>query len=184
MSGPKPYAGPPAQCDVVDPDGARCPKLSKARTTGGPCPMHARRIRLHGDPGRVGELYAPDGSDEVSYHAVHRRLARERGKPSAHRCVGWRDEPECDRPAAEWSLDEMRAGGRVLSDGDGRRWSPALDDYDPRCLRCHRRHDRDFEVQRIASHFRHPSIGIEAAERFDVVRSPAEARKVWREVSS
>jgi hypothetical protein len=100
----------------------------------GYCAPHAQAFKKHGDPlihlGRPGRKRLA----EPGYDAVHKRLARERGPASAFPCV------DCGKQAQEWSyrggfLDELTCPKR------GCTYSPLIEDYDPRCIRCHRLRD-------------------------------------------
>jgi hypothetical protein len=61
--------------------------------------------------------------DDAASVALHQRVQRLRGKATEHLCV------DCDGPAVDWS----RIHGR-----DGKR----IDDYAPRCKKCHHKYDR------------------------------------------
>lgn len=94
---------------------------------------HAHAEGRMGDYSHFRGLRGPQTSQwkgtDVKYRAVHARLVQARGKASDHRCV------DCDEPAHEWSYRETSG------------FSTNLEDYSPRCCRCHRAHDRLQEVQ-------------------------------------
>lgn len=66
----------------------------------------------------------------ISYDRVHRRIAEQRGRASEYDCL-------CGEPAKTWAcvgektLEEVRGGSLV-------RYSPNIEDYEPRCGRCAR----------------------------------------------
>jgi NUMOD3 motif len=63
---------------------------------------------------------APQGRE---YHNLHRRMARQRGKASLHRCA------QCGGQAAHWAQLHDTSGWDI--------W----DDYVPMCIQCHRAYD-------------------------------------------
>ena len=69
-----------------------------------------------------------------SYVGVHNKLASERGSARAHTCT------RCGKQAAEWAYNNSSSD--ELTDPQGRKFSPNLDDYEPMCFGCHRRHDK------------------------------------------
>lgn len=77
----------------------------------------------------------------VDYPAAHRRLQRDLGKATEHRCA------DCGGPAAEWSYiggapDEARGGPQNCP------YSHDSAYYQPRCHSCHRR--RDYKPPTVA----------------------------------
>lgn len=70
--------------------------------------------------------------DDVGFAAIHRRLRTIRGKAAIHACVG------CGGPAAHWSYNHEDALEKQSPDGP---YSTNLDNYDPRCVSCHKRFD-------------------------------------------
>lgn len=59
-------------------------------------------------------------SDPRAYRTRHAKVARNRGKASSYECV------DCGRPAQEWSTVH---GATDVTD---------VNQYEPRCIRCHR----------------------------------------------
>lgn len=94
------------------------------------CMTHYYRWRRQGSPLVVGMGGAPRErnaswtGDEATYHAVHKRLAAERGAASDYTCE------LCDNEAEEWAFDEPTG------------YSTDLSRYRPLCVPCHRRADR------------------------------------------
>lgn len=68
-------------------------------------------------------------TERPSYHAAHSRL----GPAKAHSCI------DCGATAHDWSY--RGDCGTELTDDEGRRYCTHERHYDPRCVRCHRRHD-------------------------------------------
>lgn len=82
----------------------------------------------------------------LSYRAAHMRVTRSRGPAKAQQCI------DCGGPAAEWSYrggspDELTSQINSTSQGYAYTttlsYSPNPDDYDPRCVPCHRTHDKE-----------------------------------------
>lgn len=69
---------------------------------------------------------------EIGYGGAHYRVVADRGRASAQSCV------DCGEPAREWSY---RGGSDDERVEDGCSYSLNVDDYDPRCARCHKRYD-------------------------------------------
>jgi hypothetical protein len=110
-----------------------CGKPHQAR---GWCWTHYERWRVHGDP----EFEAPHSQwlgDEVGYKGLHQRLIRGRGQASQYPCV------DCGGTAEHWSLRKDHAG-QLQKDELDRIWTILLEDYDPRCIPCHRGYDKDW----------------------------------------
>lgn len=111
------------------------------------CSMHAARLRRHGDPLKVlshDEIEYATGPDNANwkerpgYVAAHDRVKRTRGLASEHQCI------DCGGAAFHWSYrhecpDEIvrNVGGYDVA------YSPHVDQYDPRCVPCHKRFDLD-----------------------------------------
>lgn len=75
--------------------------------------------------------------DSVGYSTAHDRLRRHRGPASGHACV------DCGEPAKQWSLrhdSAKRATGRTQHCAE-MAWSPDVNDYEPRCVGCHKAYD-------------------------------------------
>lgn len=107
----------------------------------GLCKLHYSRSRRTGDPtklkGRehlVGENSPLWTGDEVTYDALHQRLRRHRGKASLNKCI------DCGSPAFEWSYSGCADPSSRRVDRDGE-YSVSMQDYEPRCVPCHRRKD-------------------------------------------
>jgi hypothetical protein len=103
--------------------------------------MHYARNRRHGDPAAVITPVRRRGSDnpawvgaDATYFTVHARLRDWRGPASGYPCVG------CGAPAANWSYDHGDPNERLGRAGP---YSTDLDRYAARCVRCHRRWDRE-----------------------------------------
>lgn len=112
----------------------------------GMCGKHYLRYRTHGDPNIVGVGGAslpqeknPNWSgDNATYTAVHLRLASQRGPASKHPCT------DCGAPASHWSFNgKVTANSRREGQLD---YSVDLDDYDPRCVRCHSAFDQNLAL--------------------------------------
>lgn len=75
-----------------------------------------------------------------TYHTRHRRVVRARGRASEHTCV------DCGSAASDWS--QIRG-----TDGE------SVDDYEPRCKRCHNLYDDIYlKSSRIQSGRQRPDI--------------------------
>ena len=80
-----------------------------------------------------------------TYSDMHWRLRVLRGPASRHACV------RCGRPAAHWAYRHRDARQRL--DSPAGLWSTHLDDYDPLCVRCHKRADLvEIRRTRAAAH--------------------------------
>jgi hypothetical protein len=100
------------------------------------CLMHRRREIRWGDPLVVGnqkETHPAWSGDAVSYHGAHRRIAEARGPARQFRCV------DCPERAAQWSY--VHSGIAERRDPRGLRYSTDVEQYDPRCVRCHSHFD-------------------------------------------
>lgn len=71
---------------------------------------------------------------ELTYNAVHVRLAAERGPASGHRCA------DCDAPATDWSYNNADPA-EITDRATGCPYSLDPAHYRPRCRSCHRRVD-------------------------------------------
>jgi hypothetical protein len=108
-----------------------CGKPHQSR---GWCWTHYERWRTHGDP-----LFEAEHSqwlgDAVGYAGAHERLRREQGPASSRDCV------DCGAPAEHWSLKRDYRGDLKKNDQD-QIWTLDWDDYEPRCVPCHREYDK------------------------------------------
>lgn len=79
---------------------------------------------------------APQRAEVPTYGVAHKWLRQDRGRASAYKCV------ECGERAAEWALIE-NPSERLTGDHHGRvaTYSRNPDDYQPMCVRDHRRMD-------------------------------------------
>jgi hypothetical protein len=96
--------------------------------------------RACSDSGRAANLMlASWRGDAVGYTARHLRLKEAFGPASAYRCV------DCDRQAADWSLNTDVPAELLRADADGQaqglNFSPYDAFYYPRCRACHRKLD-------------------------------------------
>ncbi|SRR6266516_1776367 len=75
------------------------------------------------------------------YEAAHDRIRRDLGRVREFACI------TCDKPAAQWALNHDRAANRTHIQLEGKYaglpFSLEPADYDPRCVRCHKRYDLD-----------------------------------------
>ena len=86
------------------------------------CKRHYDQVRYNGTVVRQEPAIKP-----AVYTNVHHDLREQRGRACQYRCV------DCGRQARQWSYDSP----------DGRySYSRDLSKYSPRCMRCHRRHDK------------------------------------------
>lgn len=109
----------------------------------GMCEKHRMRVERHGDPHVFiphSERDIPKGPDnsrwtgaQASYSAIHQRLTRARGRARTHTCV------DCSDPAAQWSYSRTNGPGHRESEVGP--YSVDLNDYDPRCVSCHKKFD-------------------------------------------
>lgn len=120
----------------------------------GMCNKHYLRYRNNGDPEVTRQGGAslaleknPNWSgQDASYAAVHLRLRSQRGSASQHSCV------DCGGAARHWSYNgrfsESTRYGQASSTRHDRHltYSVDLNDYEPRCVRCHSVHDRGFAL--------------------------------------
>ena len=116
----------------------------------GMCNKHYLRYRSNGDPlvvrksggGSPLERNPNWSGDQASSSAVHLRLKSNRGPASQHQCV------DCGGQARHWSYSgRVSESTRYGQPGSTRHdssltYSVDMNDYDPRCVRCHSAHDR------------------------------------------
>ena len=87
----------------------------------GMCSMHASRVRRHGDPDAFthqrdrnlprGEAHHSWTGSEATYENAHRRVKRERRRPSTHKCA------DCGAQAQHWSYDHSDPDERISEGG-------------------------------------------------------------------
>lgn len=77
--------------------------------------------------------------EDVTYSAIHSRLAADFGPAKAHQCI------DCDRTAAHWSYNHDDPAERIdyTMSERGIAYSLHLEHYSPRCVPCHKRYDLD-----------------------------------------
>ena len=103
----------------------------------GMCVKHYRQWQrtMNPIPTRVVE-YA---SEEPSYAALHKRIFYKRGRAVAHDCV------DCGNSANEWSYNHSGVGELEGFDkGMAVTYSVDIEQYEPRCIPCHRSKDRAY----------------------------------------
>lgn len=79
-----------------------------------------------------------------NYEYVHVLLRNTRGRAREYDCV------DCDGPAAHWSLSAY-AEDILYQEGtsdDGKAFSQNLEDYEPRCRKCHSAYDKKHDLMR------------------------------------
>lgn len=78
---------------------------------------------------------------DAGYEAAHDRIRKDRGSVRDHDCI------TCGKTAAQWALNHERAKGHIRYSTEkkyaGLPFSLDPTDYDPRCVRCHKRYDLD-----------------------------------------
>lgn len=120
---------------------------SVARDSGkGMCSMHYQRWLRHGDAGMVAKGGAsqpgaanPNWSgDNITYSGAHIRIRNARGQASARKCT------DCGGNARHWSYNHQDPGERI--DPQMGRYSSNPNFYEPRCVPCHSRHDRQARI--------------------------------------
>jgi hypothetical protein len=101
----------------------------------GYCASHHQRL-ANGLP-LDGPFLVNGVGDEVGYAAVHQRNLRSKGSAGQFSCV------DCGGRAAEWSYNHSGVKERIeyRSDGVSVPYSTDPDQYEPRCVPCHRRFD-------------------------------------------
>lgn len=115
------------------------------------CKLHDTRRRRSGDPLRVipqrdrdlprGEGHPHWAGDSASYSAVHQRMARARGRASAHMCA-------CGARAAQWAYDHADPNEKPSQYGP---YSTDPAHYFPSCTSCHKK----FDMERIRNASQH-----------------------------
>lgn len=117
------------------------PPASRAATM---CRMHQERSLRTGRPeidSRRGAANENWTGDQVTYRALHKRLARARGKADQYTCV------DCGRPAQQWAYDNTDPNPREsMQNGSLVQFSNDLNRYQPMCRRCHKNHDNNDRV--------------------------------------
>lgn len=93
----------------------------------------AKKDRVKGWVGEAHPNWTPD--EAVTYQRQHARLRYRRGPASEHPCA------DCPGPARDWSYQGGCPDERP--DDQGRPYCHHLDHYEPRCMPCHRAHDRE-----------------------------------------
>lgn len=78
---------------------------------------------------------APRGSGDVGYDAAHKRVKATRGPANEYQCIG------CGNQAEHWS--HVPGPRSKQCPFNGRWYSPAPNDYAPRCRPCHTKFDRE-----------------------------------------
>ena len=119
-----------------------CDRLRKTiKATGGRyryCNAHQKRLYRHGDVRAdvpVGRAAPPDRW--CTYLQAHKRVSYFRGAAQKHQCI------DCGSQAREWAYRGGAAHEFTGTHGGSRlRWSGDPADYDPRCVKCHRGHDK------------------------------------------
>lgn len=106
-----------------------CERKTNAR---GLCSTHYMRWRKYGNPHTVLPNARWTG-ENASYKAVHHRLNRTRGKPGD--CV------DCGSQGKEWSYIGGDPDEKISEEGCP--YSLDFTRYVPRCISCHRSHDRN-----------------------------------------
>lgn len=103
------------------------------------CSKHEARFRRHGSPHvairhRDRDMPSKEShwkwtGDDCSYAAAHLRLKKWRGSARKHSCI------DCSGPAKQWAYNRKSPFELVE---DGLPYSPRPEDYDPRCVPCHK----------------------------------------------
>ena len=81
--------------------------------------------------------------DDITYARAHQRVSESRGSASTHACT------DCGARADDWSL--KRSATSTLSTRRGSRedgliFSTNIEDYEPRCRKCHSDYDQGGEL--------------------------------------
>jgi hypothetical protein len=113
------------------------------------CPAHRARIYRHGDVQADIPLrpWYVDTTRWCSYVTAHQRVKVRRGPATAHACTN------CGEPAREWAYNGRAAHeftGHIARHPTPMIWSGDVNDYDPMCAPCHRRHDREARRMKAA----------------------------------
>lgn len=124
---------PDQQCSV---DGC----VNKAFHVDGTCRTCRLRMRRNGDYGyhnRGPKSHNWLSDDELSYREAHSRVKRARGSASTYSCV------DCGGVARHWSYNHAAKDEKWGWHEDGFRvpFSANIEDYEPRCVSCHKRFD-------------------------------------------
>lgn len=83
-----------------------------------------------------------------SYDAVHHQIRKRRGRASEQACA------DCGNPATAWSFSHLIYPESAVQEIGGQRriYSLNVEDYDPRCGKCHHQYDMRPETgQRISA---------------------------------
>lgn len=109
------------------------------------CGKHASRMNRHGNTTTViipsrrnfprAEQHWAWTGDNANYVTMHQRVRRALGKAVLRSCV------DCGNPAKHWSYN--RRGVAEVVDKRGTPYSLDVNDYEPRCVSCHKRFDLD-----------------------------------------
>lgn len=101
------------------------------------CNMHLSRYYKHGDPTVVLPITGrPTLGDVPQFDAIHKRLSRARGSASKYPCV------DCGKDAQEWSYNQSDPAELYQAFGAAQvPYSLDINNYDPRCISCHRKFD-------------------------------------------
>jgi hypothetical protein len=101
------------------------------------CGTHLRRFQRHGDASVVLPITGrPLLGQFPKWASIHKRLSRKLGKASIYSCV------DCNSPAKEWSYNNADPNElHELMSSTPVAYSLDLDNYDPRCVSCHRKFD-------------------------------------------
>lgn len=65
------------------------------------------------------------------YNELHRRVVAAFGPAKDHKCI------DCGDRAYDWTLNESKVTGPILTSGTSRYAPDDLEAYEPRCRRCH-----------------------------------------------
>jgi hypothetical protein len=65
------------------------------------------------------------------YNQTHHHIVVARGPAKEHLCV------DCGEQAYDWTLNESKAVGLILTSGTSRYAPEDIEAYEPRCRRCH-----------------------------------------------
>lgn len=96
----------------------------------GLCRKHDSRLKRNGHFDLL--VHHAWTGDSVTYFAMHRRLRSARGRASDYLCV------DCGRRGQQWSYNRRAEVEKMSSLGP---YSADLNDYDPRCISCHKKFD-------------------------------------------
>lgn len=117
-----------------------CEQLAKAREL---CDTHYRRWRAHGDPGVVLRLVGPEApawrGDVVSYETLHQFIRSSKGSARDLQCT------DCPSTAQHWSYVHGCSSESLFRTARGKLWPGCrhLECYQPRCISCHHRYDKE-----------------------------------------